>query len=193
MRVRTWASSWFKDPHSLLSPLWDTKPQAPAAQGKPCPPCAGNCRKNRNKKRRVPVWNDKAFVICSEATVHITLRAHVWTLFSTNAQHSRSSSRTHACPVLTVHLPQQLSNRSYFTLKTQRDECSQLLYDSVKRITPLVQDQLCVGGGQSRVMWRLRVTARRLHMTPSHDAVVRRCFVLAGGQLEALMAVWKLR
>lgn len=66
--------------------------------------------------------------------------------------HSRSSSRTHACPVLTVHLPQQLSNRSYFTLKTQRDECSQLLYDSVKRITPLVQDQLCVGGGQSRVM-----------------------------------------
>lgn len=98
MRVRTWASSWFKDPHSLLSPLWDTKPQAPAAQGKPCPPCAGNCRKNRNKKRRVPVWNDKAFVICSEATVHITLRAHVWTLFSTNAQPELQPDARLSCP-----------------------------------------------------------------------------------------------
>lgn len=63
--------------------------------------------------------------------------------------HSRSSSRTHACPVLlTEHLPQQLSNRSYFTPQTQRDECPQLLYDAVRKITPLVQDQLCVGGGQ---------------------------------------------
>lgn len=76
-------------------------------------------------------------------------------------------------PVLIVHLPQQLSDRSHFSLKSRCDEYPR---SYMMLIITLVQDQLCARRRSKCVVFRLQGEKQPL----LQDALV----FVAGGQVE---------
>lgn len=136
-----------KTPHPLFA---TPSLEATAAQGKPCPPCAGNWRKMEIRKAQCPFETTKPSLSAQKRFINRRMCR-----LSSAPTHSRSSSRTHDCPSLCICRSScQTDQISHWGLSVCVWWILTVLYDTVT--TTLVQDPLRVGRRSKRVIFRLQ-------------------------------------